>query len=206
MALHLSGKLLVLGIIFAALITAFSTPPGTPADVSVVVAPSATVLAEARALTPPPLVGAVANPVWRLRATGYNSHVSQTDDSPHITATGTRTRFGIIAVSRDLLDGELPYGSLVRLRDLGNYHNGRGAGRFQSLLDGQLFIVEDTMHARKRQQVDVWFPELADALSWGVRAVEVELVRYGYTGPEVVAQSSPTLLAFDGAPKLASVH
>jgi 3D (Asp-Asp-Asp) domain-containing protein len=191
-------------LVLAALITAFSAPQQGEQGVPVAVTPSAQVLAEARAVAPRAPMGPVANPVWRLRATGYNSHVSQTDASPDITATGTRTRFGVIAVSRDLLDAQLPYGSLVRLRDLGNYHNGRGAGRFQSALDGQLFIVEDTMHARKRQQIDVWFPDMADALSWGVRAVEVELVRYGYTGPELRAQAPPAFEAFDAAPKLAS--
>lgn len=203
MALHISGKLCALGLVLAALITAFGAPKGSEPGTDVAVAPSARVLAEARAVAPRPPMGPVANPVWRLRATGYNSYVSQTDASPDITATGTRTRFGVIAVSRDLLGAQLPYGSLVRLRDLGNYRNGRGAGRFQSVLDGQLFIVEDTMNARKRQQIDVWFPDMANALSWGVRAVEVELVRYGYTGPELYAQAPPDL-AFDAAPKLAS--
>src|SRR5690606_4071852 len=94
-------------------------------------------------------VGPSANPTATLRATGYNSHVSQTDSTPFITSTAARTRFGIVAVSRDLLSTDLPYGSLVRLRDLGSYYTGRGAGAFQSLLDQQgLFIVEDTMHAR----------------------------------------------------------
>lgn len=188
MALHISGKLCALGVVVAALITAFSVPKQD--GLSLVIQPAVELreepVAEVRDAAPHAEVGPIANPRFTLRATGYNSLASQTDDTPHITATGTRTRFGIIAVSRDLLDDEIPYGSLVRIRDLGNYYSGRGAGRFAALLEGQdLFIVEDTMHARKRQQVDVWFGDYGHALDWGVRRVEVEVVRFGRHGPEL---------------------
>jgi len=46
-----------------------------------------------------------------------------------------------------------------------------------------LFIIEDTMHARKTNQVDVWFEDLWSAVHWGVRRLEVQVVRYGYDGP-----------------------
>jgi hypothetical protein len=39
------------------------------------------------------------------------------------------------------------------------------------------------MHARKRQQIDVWFGDYASAVNWGVRELEVRVVRYGYDGP-----------------------
>lgn len=204
MALHISGKLCVIGIVIAALITAFSAPPLADRSVEVSLTPTVTVLAAPRETTlARQVVGPVANPVFKLRATGYNSLASQTDATPHITAIGTRTRFGIIAVSRDLLSSDIPYGSLVRIKDLGSYHGGRGAGAFQALLDSQgVFIVEDTMHARKRNQIDVWFPGRGDALSWGVRQVEVEVVRYGYSGPELYG-SAPD---FDATPRLAAIH
>lgn len=145
--------------------------------------------------------GPVANPRFELRATGYNSEVAQTNSQPFITATGAQTRPGIIAVSRDLLGSDIPYGSLVRIRDLGGYHDGRHQGYFQSLLDEQdLFIVEDTMHMRKTEQIDVWFEEKSTALTWGVRRVEVELVRYGREGP-ILAQEQPQV--FTARPQLA---
>ena len=119
-----------------------------------------------------------------LRATAYNSLTSQTDSTPFITATGAKTRFGIVAVSRDMLDDTLlPYGSLVKIRDLGHYKTGREQGIFNDLLEDQLFIVEDTMHPRKRNQMDVWFPTYNQATKWGVRQIEVEIVRIGRTGP-----------------------
>lgn len=187
MALHISGKLCVIGVVVAIVITAFSLPPGDELDLRM--RPQVMILDEPRERGPelgPVVHGPVANPGFLLRATAYNSEVNQTDSTPHITATGTRTRFGIVAVSRDLLGDDIPYGSLVRIRDLGNYHNGRGAGLFQGVLDEQqVFIVEDTMHARKRNQIDVWFPDIETAIKWGVRQVEVEVIRYGHDGPEL---------------------
>jgi len=204
MALHISGKLMSLGIVLAALITAFSAPRSEPVlEVDLALSPYA-VITETSRLAPESLLaaGPEANPRFVLRATGYNSLESQTDSTPFTTATGVRTRFGVVAVSRDLLGDEFPYGSLVRIRDLGNYYNGRGAGAFQAMLDQQgLFIVEDTMHARKTNQIDVWFPEYGTAVTWGVRKIEVELVRYGRSGPELLPvaasafEASPNLLA-----------
>jgi 3D (Asp-Asp-Asp) domain-containing protein len=122
-------------------------------------------------------------PTFTLRATAYNSEEGQTDSTPFITATGATTAFGIIAASRDMLE-HIPYGSLVRLKDMGNYRSGRGEGKYQELLDTQgLFIVEDTMHPRKVEQIDVWFPHRSEALTWGVRKVVLEVVRVGRDGP-----------------------
>ncbi len=196
MALHISGKLLALGLVVTALITAFSAPrpsseeaePAVTQAVQLAIAPSAALLETA--IEPDPAfsvsIGPEANPRFVLRATAYNSLVSQTDSTPFITSTGARTRFGIVAVSRDLLGGNLPYGSLVRIKDLGSYYSGRGSGAFQDVLDSQaIFVVEDTMHARKTQQLDVWFPDYSTAINWGVRKIEVEVVRYGRDGPEL---------------------
>ncbi|UCH24743.1 MAG: 3D domain-containing protein [Trueperaceae bacterium] len=208
MDFHISGKLIVIGIVLSALITAFSTEtpdPLFPLEVS----PGVEVLADPHRSVETPHVkvaGPSAMPTFVLLATGYNSHASQTDSTPHITSTGAQTEFGIIAVSRDLLGSDLPYGSLVRIKDLGNYHNGHGEGHFQHLLDQQdVFVVEDTMHRRKRQQVDIWFPDYKSAMTWGVRRVEVELVRYGRDG--VTFGNTPpsdlnttTLLASIGRP------
>jgi len=214
MALHVSAKLVALGLVITALITAFSAPRepavlavGEPQALQLAIEPVAFVRDEAVDvdLDFSVSVGPEPTPTFVLRATGYNSLVDQTDSTPFVTATGARTRFGVVAVSRDLLGSNLPYGSLVRLKDLGSYYTGRGAGAFQALLDAQgLFIVEDTMHARKSQQLDVWFPEYSTAISWGVRKVEVEVVRYGRNGPElggdVVARE------FEAVPQLVALR
>ena len=114
-----------------------------------------------------------------LKATAYTSSVRETDSTPFVTATGARTRFGIIAVSRDLLGSDLPYGSMVKLEDLGDWRTGRGKGRFNTMLRDVVFIVEDTMHKRKRQQIDVWMPDRSLALKWGVRRVRITVLRRG---------------------------
>ena len=203
MTLHIGGKLATFGLVIAALITAFSAPRSQPAEsVSLHITPTAVVTSSARVLPEfhAVLQGPVANPRWILRATGYNSLESQTDSTPFIPATGARTRPGIVAVSRDLLGTALPYGSLVRIRDLGALNTGNGFGAFQKMLDAQqLFIVEDTMHARKTQQIDVWCEEYSTGIAWGVRKVEVALVRYGRHGPSLV----PALTVnFDATPVL----
>lgn len=164
------------------MLTSFSQPASD--NRGLVLVPEVQSLAEPRQGAVAPLIqGPAGAPRLQLRATAYNSLPSQTFGNPNITATGAATQFGIIAASRDLIGSDLPYGSLVRIRDLGGFGNGGGAGAFQETLDGHgLFIVEDTMHIRKQQQVDVWFPELSTALSWGVREVELEVVRYGREG------------------------
>ena len=103
-----------------------------------------------------------------VRATAYNSFAGQTDASPTITATGTRVRFGVIALSRDLLR-RFPYGSKVSLQDM--------SGRFSKLLSGKTFVVEDTMHPRISNTIDVWMPTRGQAVQWGARNVRITAVQ-----------------------------
>ncbi|MBS3966429.1 MAG: 3D domain-containing protein [Truepera sp.] len=197
MILHISSKLCAIGLAIALLIAALSQEQR---QLPLAITPQIELLIIPRSVAPS--AGAMhgpALPILTLRATAYNSLTSQTDAQPHITATGARTHFGIIAVSRDLLGNTIPYGSLVRLRDLGSYHHGRGVGKFQALLDQQgLFIVEDTMHPRKRQQIDVWFEYYSEAIRWGLRRIELEVVRYGRDGPLLTPVAAP----FDATPQL----
>ncbi|MDX2006310.1 MAG: hypothetical protein SFU83_13605 [Meiothermus sp.] len=115
--------------------------------------------------------------VLYLKATAYTSSVRETDSTPFITATGARTRIGIIAVSPDMLR-TLPYGSRVTLEDLGT-PGGLGRGRFNYLFRDRVFIVEDTMHPRMRGRIDVWLPDRATAIRFGVRNLKITVVRYG---------------------------
>lgn len=112
-----------------------------------------------------------------VRSTGYNSLSAQTDRTPHVTATGARTRFGIIAVSRDLLR-TIPYGSRVRLEDMGSWSGG-GRGKYDAMLSDMVFVVEDTMHPRKSGTIDVWFPARRQAIQWGVRRLKVTVLQLG---------------------------
>ncbi len=112
------------------------------------------------------------------KSTAYNSLANQTDSTPFVTATGARTRFGVVALSRDLLR-RIPYGSIVRIEDLGSWANGRGRGTYNRMLSGVNFIVEDTMNARKRNTVDVWMPTRRGAIQWGARQIRVTVIRLG---------------------------
>jgi 3D (Asp-Asp-Asp) domain-containing protein len=112
-----------------------------------------------------------------VTSTAYTSSVRETDSTPFITATGARTRFGIVAVSRDLLP-MLPYGSQVRLEDLGSV-SGRGRGQFDYLFRNTIFVVEDTMNPRFSWRMDIWMPNRTTAISFGVRKLRVTVVRLG---------------------------
>lgn len=112
-----------------------------------------------------------------VTSTAYTSSLRETDSTPFITATGARTRFGIVAVSRDLLP-TLPYGSQVRLEDLGSV-SGRGRGQFDYLFRNTVFVVEDTMNRRFSWRMDIWMPNRSTALSFGVRRLRVTVLRVG---------------------------
>ncbi|ADV67720.1 3D domain-containing protein [Deinococcus maricopensis] len=103
-----------------------------------------------------------------VRSTAYNSTPGQTDSSPFITATGTRVRFGTVALSRDLLK-KFPYGTRIKIEDL--------SGRYNSVLAGRVFIVEDTMSPRKSNTVDVWMPSRGQALQWGNRQIRITALK-----------------------------
>ncbi|GGL75562.1 hypothetical protein GCM10010840_12100 [Deinococcus aerolatus] len=103
-----------------------------------------------------------------VRATAYNSLAAQTDSTPFITATGTRTRPGVVALSRDMLRS-FPYGTRITIEDL--------SGRYNNLLKGRVFIVEDTMAARKTGSLDIWMGSRRDALNFGARQVRITAIR-----------------------------
>lgn len=102
------------------------------------------------------------------RATAYNSLPNQTDSTPYITATGTRTRPGVVALSRDLLR-MFPYGSKIMIEDL--------SGRYNAALRGRVFIVEDTMAARKTNSLDIWMSSRSEAMRFGARQIRITAVR-----------------------------
>ncbi|GHF57521.1 3D (Asp-Asp-Asp) domain-containing protein [Deinococcus metalli] len=111
---------------------------------------------------------AVRGKVAIVRATAYNSVPGQTDSTPFITATGTRTRPGVVALSRDLLR-TFPYGTKIMIEDL--------SGRYSAQLKGRVFIVEDTMAARKTGSLDIWMSTRGDAMRFGARQVRITAVR-----------------------------
>ena len=89
--------------------------------------------------------------------TAYSSSVDETDDTPFITASGTEVRDGIVATNA------LPMGASVRIPEL---------------FGDKVFIVEDRMHYRFRDRVDIWMPSKAEARIFGKKLAEVEILEY----------------------------
>src|SRR3989338_3685386 len=107
------------------------------------------------ALNPPVREQVILRRVW-VPITAYSSTVDQTDSTPFITASGTRTRDGIIAANF------LPIGTKVKI---------------PSMFGEKVFTVEDRMNARYWMRLDIWMPTREDALNFGLRTLPVEIVQ-----------------------------
>lgn len=82
--------------------------------------------------------------VW---VTAYSSTPEETDDTPFITAAGTKVRDGIVALNF------LPFGTKVKI---------------PTVFGDKILVVEDRMHPRKAGFVDVWMPTKTAALRFGI--------------------------------------
>lgn len=87
--------------------------------------------------------------------TGYSSDVAQTDDTPNITASGSRVHDGSIACPT-----YLSFGTQVRIY-------------------GKTYVCDDRMAAKYRSKpyFDVWFPSTEAAIHFGRVRAEVEVLR-----------------------------
>ncbi len=87
-------------------------------------------------------------------STAYNSLAGQTDSTPFITASGTRTRHGVVAANF------LPIGTRIKIPE---YYG------------DQIFIVEDRMNRRYDKKIDIWMESYDDAIQFGARNITVEV-------------------------------
>jgi 3D (Asp-Asp-Asp) domain-containing protein len=107
-----------------------------------------------------------------VSVTSYNSEGRQTDSSPNITATGTRTRYGIIAGSRDLV-AKYGYGSVFTIV---KWNPAPGCNA--SVLPTNLkFKLEDTMARRWTNKIDIWLPSSSQSFSFGKCTAIVSVLR-----------------------------
>lgn len=84
--------------------------------------------------------------------TGYSARTEECDSTPWVTADGTLSRVGVLAVSRDLLtDVGLRMGQRVLLADYG------------------VFEIRDKMNKRFTNRVDILFAHPVAALKFGVK-------------------------------------
>lgn len=117
------------------------------------------------------LLGFTAAQTLEVTMTAYSSEAAQTDNEPHITATGETVGPGTLAASRDLLNAELPYGTIVRVTEVNDESNACGGWEPDMLLE-----VQDTLHPRMQNRVDIWLPSRDQALEWGRCDVVLEVV------------------------------
>ncbi|MDP2696070.1 MAG: hypothetical protein Q8O87_02340 [bacterium] len=89
--------------------------------------------------------------------TAYSSTPDQTDDTPFITASNKRVRDGIVAANF------LPFGTKIMVPEL---------------FGDKIFVVEDRMHRRFSDRVDIWFAERADAKRFGRRQADILVLAY----------------------------
>lgn len=96
-----------------------------------------------------------AKRVVYVTVTAYSSTPDQTDDTPFITANGTRVRDGIIAANF------LPFGTKVRFPDYSG---------------DKIYEVTDRMHERFSDRADIWFETRQQALTFGKRTLKMEIL------------------------------
>lgn len=95
-----------------------------------------------------------------VTSTAYAPSPFQTDNTPCITAAGTRVRPGTVAANW------LPLGTLLNI-------------------NGEVYIVEDRMHPRFQRSIDIFFPSTSEALAFGRRLLTVSIIGYGTPGQPI---------------------
>lgn len=90
--------------------------------------------------------------ILKLWITAYSSTPEETDDTPFVTALGTEVRDGVIATNL------LPFGTKVKI---------------PSLFGDKIFVVEDRMHRRKENFLDIWMSSKEAAQVFGINFAEV---------------------------------
>lgn len=94
----------------------------------------------------------VAPKMMSVVITAYSSTPDQTDDTPFITASNTRTRDGVIAANF------LAFGTKVKI---------------PGIFGDKVFTVEDRMAKKHDGKIDIWFPERILAKRFGIQEADV---------------------------------
>ncbi len=90
-----------------------------------------------------------------IAVTAYNSEEAQTDDTPFITAFGTRVRDGIVAANF------LPKGAIIRIPEV---------------FGEKEFIVEDRMNKKYHYRIDIWMEDKQEAINFGIKFLKIEIL------------------------------
>ena len=91
-----------------------------------------------------------------VRASAYTSTVAETDSDPFTTASGAKVSDGGIAMNG------ITFGTKIRI---------------PAEYGEKIFTVTDRMNARwGNKKIDIWMPNRAAAMNWGVRTVTIEIL------------------------------
>ena len=95
-----------------------------------------------------------------VTVTAYTPTVGETDDTPYITASNTRVRNGIVAISRDIEKKyNLKFGDKIHLEGIGT------------------FEYQDRMHSRWKKRVDIFMYSNKKARQFGKRQTILKIRR-----------------------------
>lgn len=93
-----------------------------------------------------------------LTITAYSPSIAATDGTPFLTASNSPVREGIVAVSRDLQDRGWSFGRKVYIDSMG------------------VFTIEDLLHERWTNQLDVFMFSTQRAIQFGKKNLRVFLL------------------------------
>jgi len=96
--------------------------------------------------------------VKKIVVTAYSPRKAETDSTPYITASMTKVKHGIVAVSRDLFEQGLVFGKKVYIEGYG------------------IYTIEDLMNERFTNRIDIFMFDTRKALKFGKKKLVVALL------------------------------
>lgn len=91
-----------------------------------------------------------------MQVSAYTSRVEECDSTPFITASQTHVRDGVVATN------QLPFGTRIKMPEL---------------FGDKVFIVEDRMNTRYKNNMDIWMDDLSVARKFGRKTVKIEIYK-----------------------------
>lgn len=88
-----------------------------------------------------------------VKLTSYNAVPEQTDGNPHVTASGAFSNPEVVAARSIDLAGELPFGTVIEITREESDSESCRYNAVEELIGYR--VVLDSMHSRKRDQIDV---------------------------------------------------
>lgn len=113
-----------------------------------------------RVIQPRTIRHGVGGNIGTIVATAYSSTPDQTDDDPCTTANG----YNVCSNGREdvIAANFLPFGTRVR---------------FPDTFGSRVFVVQDRMHPRFSNRVDIWMKTRSAAKNFGVKHLRMEIIK-----------------------------